>query len=210
MISLEENSTVLFIGDSITDCGRSREDFSNPGSGYARVLAGMIGLSYAELKPTFINTGISGNRVRDLKARWTQDCLNHSPDIVSILIGINDTWRRYDAAQDPTDAETFKRDYEFILKELKNDLGDSQIVIMEPFLLPTPADRKEWRIDLDPKIAVARELACKYADAFVPLDGIFASASLRREPEYWTPDGVHPSIAGHMLIAEAWLEHTGL
>jgi len=209
MITLEENSTVLFIGDSITDCGRSREDFSNPGCGYVRALAGMLGAEYAELKPSFINTGISGDRVRDLRARWNKDCLDHSPDIVSIMIGVNDTWRRYDAAKDPTDAEAYRKDYEFILSELKNNL-ECQIVVVEPFLLPFPADRKEWRVDLDPKIAVARDLAYQYADAFVPLDGIFASASIRREPAYWAPDGVHPSIAGHMLIAESWLEHTGL
>ena len=209
MISLEENYKILFIGDSITDCGRSREDLSNPGLGYVRFLAGMLGMSYAELKPKFINTGISGDRVRDLKARWEPDCLKHKPDVVSIMIGINDTWRRYDAAKDPTDAAAYKKDYEFILKELKNKL-DCQIVIVEPFLLPTPEDRREWREDLDPKITAARELASEYADAFVPLDGIFASAAIRREPSYWTPDGVHPSIQGHMLIAESWLEHTGL
>ncbi|OGV31277.1 MAG: GDSL family lipase [Lentisphaerae bacterium GWF2_45_14] len=209
MISLEENSKILFIGDSITDCGRKRENASEPGNGYVRFLAGMLGASYAELNLKFINTGISGDRVRNLRARWEEDCLAHKPDVVSIMIGINDTWRRFNAAKDHTDTAAYKKDYEFILRELESKLK-CQIVIVEPFLLPVPEDRKEWRIDLDPKIGAARELAAEYAAAYVPLDGIFAAAALRNEAAYWTPDGVHPSIQGHMLIAESWLEYTGL
>lgn len=208
MLNLEENFTVLFIGDSITDCGRDRSNPELLGGGYAHMLAGRLGMDYAEFDLRFLNLGISGNRVKDLKARWEEDCIDHKPDILSILIGINDTWRKYDS-NDPTPAESYKEDFRFILEEARSKL-DCQIVVMEPFVLPVPEDRKNWREDLDPKIQAARELSLEYADAYVPLDGIFAAAACRQDPAYWTPDGVHPSYKGHALMAESWLEYTGL
>jgi lysophospholipase L1-like esterase len=172
------------------------------------MLAGRLGMDYAELNLKFLNLGISGNRVTDLKARWKEDCLDYKPDILSIFIGINDTWRKYDS-NNPTSAESYKEDYRFILEEARSKL-DCQIVIIEPFVLQFPEDRKAWREDLDPKIQAARELSLEYADAFVPLDGIFASAVCRQEPAFWAADGVHPTCQGHALITETWLECTGL
>jgi acyl-CoA thioesterase-1 len=99
-------------------------------------------------------------------------------------------------------------DFRHIIKRTKDEIG-CQIIILEPFVLPFPADRKKWREDLDPKINVCREMALEYADAYVPLDGIFAAASCRQKPAYWAADGVHPTIAGHMLIANAWTECAG-
>jgi lysophospholipase L1-like esterase len=208
MITLEENSKILFIGDSITDCGRSREDLACPGNGYVKFLRAQLGLSYPELDLEFINRGISGNRVKDLKERWDKDCVELKPDVVSIMIGINDTWRRYDAANDPTSTGIYKSDYRSILKKTKD--SGAEIIMLEPFVLPFPEDRKRWREDLDPKIAATRELAAEFADAYVPLDGIFATAAIRKEPSYWAADGVHPTLYGHMLIAEAWLDHAGV
>ena len=209
-LELSEKTTILFQGDSITDCGRTESQ--NPddslGFGYPYLLSTMLGADYPEMEIKFINRGISGNRAIDLKNRWKKDCLDHNPDIVSILIGVNDTWRRYDAANDPTSAEAYEASYRAILEQTA--ASGAQIIILEPFLLPIPEDRKTWRVDLDPKIHVARKLACEFAAAYVPLDGIFAAASVDREHSFWAGDGVHPTPAGHGLIAKSWLEAAGL
>lgn len=205
MLFFEENMKVLFIGDSITDCGRSREKPEILGNGYPNMIAAMLNLDMAELNLSFQNFGTSGHRAVNLKNRWQTDCIDQKPDIVSILIGINDVWRRYDS-DDPTTAEEFAAHYRAMLEDIRDNL-EAQVIMVEPFLLPIPEDRIAWREDLDPKLKVIRELAYEFADAYVPMDGIFASASCRREHAFWAADGVHPSQAGHMLIAQSWLEY---
>lgn len=208
MLKIKNGQKILFIGDSITDCGRSRENPGVLGNGYAMMTAARLMVKYPEQNFSFLNFGLSGNRVKDLKARWTEDCIRQKPDILSILIGINDTWRHYDS-NEPTEASVFADGLRHILKRTKEELG-CQIIILEPFVLPVPADRKKWREDLDPKINASREVALEYADTYLPLDGIFAAASCRQKPAYWAADGVHPTIAGHMLITEKWMECAGL
>lgn len=202
-----QGQTILFQGDSITDCQRERDSHAETGAalghGYAFIAASLVEAQYPELRLKFINRGISGNRVRDLRARWQPDCIDLKPDWVSILIGINDTWRRYDSG-DPTSAEDFERDYRFILEQTAAATS-ARLILCEPFLLPCPGDRLNWREDLDPKIAVARSLAREFNALYVPFDGVFAAAATRREPAFWAGDGVHPSHAGHALMADAWL-----
>ncbi|MBN9391262.1 MAG: SGNH/GDSL hydrolase family protein [Chloroflexi bacterium] len=200
---IKANSTVLFQGDSITDAGRNRADPANLGSGYALLAGAWFGASHPELNVKFLNRGIGGNRAADLRARWKADCLNLKPDWVSILIGINDTWRRYDSG-DPTSTKTFEDNYRAILEAIKTNL-DSRLIMAEPFVLPYPADRKTWREDLDPKIEVVHKLAEEYQAILLPLDKIFTEALKTQDAAYWTPDGVHPSPAGHALIARTWL-----
>ncbi|SEG66953.1 SGNH/GDSL hydrolase family protein [Paenibacillus sp. UNC499MF] len=195
---------LLFQGDSITDTGRNRENYSDLGKGYVGMIAGLYGAAYPEKQAAFLNRGISGNRVKDLQNRWQQDCIDLKPDWVTIYIGINDCWRRYDR-NDPTSPETFAAGYRQLLTRTKEETG-ARIVMMEPFVLPVPEDRKAWREDLDPKIGAVRELAREFGARLVPLDGLFARASAEAPAAYWAPDGVHPSAAGHGLIARAWLE----
>ncbi|MBN1877338.1 MAG: SGNH/GDSL hydrolase family protein [Anaerolineae bacterium] len=204
---IEDNAIVLFQGDSITDAGHSRSNDDDLGHGYAAMVAAWFSAMYPEKHVRFLNRGISGNRVKDLRARWQVDCLDLHPTWVSILIGVNDTWRRYDS-HDPTSTEAYERDYRAILEVVHDTLG-ARLIVMEPFLLPIPADREGWRVDLDPKIAVARKLAREFDALFVPLDGPFAAAATRREMEFWLPDGVHPTPAGHAFIAQAWLRSVG-
>ena len=208
MIRLQQNDTVLFQGDSITDAGRDRSNPNDLGKGYPLMVAAQLGLKFPELNIRFLNRGISGNRVVNLQERWQEDCLNLKPDWVSVYIGINDTWRRYDN-NDPTSLEKFKEGYRDLLVQTKQKL-DARLILIEPFVLPVPEDRKAWREDLDPKIQAVRELAAEFDALLVPLDGLFAAAASLREPAYWAPDGVHPSPAGHALIAEAWLKAMGL
>ncbi|WP_405111662.1 SGNH/GDSL hydrolase family protein [Paenibacillus sp. FSL K6-1217] len=203
----QKNDIILFQGDSITDCGRNYADASSLGVGYALMAGARLGLQYAEQNLTFLNRGISGNRAVDLQERWERDCLALKPTWVSIYIGVNDTWRRYDSGQETTAAE-FESSYRDLIERTKQHL-DAKLVLVEPFVLPVPEDRKGWRQDLDPKIHVVRELAREYGAVLVPLDGLFAAASVKAEPAFWAGDGVHPSPAGHALIAEAWMKAVG-
>ena len=199
----EPGQKIVFQGDSITDAGRNREDAKGLGGGYAMMAAARVQALHPELGLTFLNRGISGNRAIDLAGRWQEDCLDLKPDWVSILIGVNDCWRRYDG-NDPTSAEAFEKHYREILERSKSQgVG---IIICEPFILPCPPDRVAWREDLDPKIHVARKLAREFAAVFVPFDGLFASKSVLQPPAFWAADGVHPTLVGHALMASAWIE----
>jgi len=204
---LNKNDVILFQGDSITDTGRNRDDGGDLGKGYAFLIASHLSAKHSELNLTFLNRGISGNRVSNLQMRWQQDCLDLEPTWVSVYIGINDTWRRYDR-DDPTSVEQFEEGYRDVLVRTTERL-QAKLILIEPFVLPHPVDREAWREDLDPKIHVVRKLAREFGALLVPLDGLFAQAATRAHPKYWAEDGVHPSAAGHALIAKAWLETIG-
>jgi len=204
---LNKNDVILFQGDSITDTGRNRDDGGDLGKGYAFLIAAHLSARYPELDLKFLNRGISGNRVSNLQERWQRDCLDLEPTWVSVYIGINDTWRRYDR-DDPTSVERFEEGYRDVLVRTTERL-QAKLILIEPFVLPHPADREAWREDLDPKIHVVRKLAREFGALLVPLDGLFAQAATRAHSPYWAPDGVHPSPAGHALIAKAWLETIG-
>lgn len=190
--------TILLTGDSITDCGRDRDDLTSLGEGYAALVA--AGLP----EDRVINTGIGGNRVSDLQDRWQADVLDHSPAVLSIMIGINDTWRRYDSA-DPTSTEAFEAGYRDILTRSRA-AGIEQIVLVEPFLLPVRADQWAWREDLDPKIQVVRRLAVEFGADYLATDGPLAEVAARTGAAALAYDGVHPTEAGHRFLADRWLE----
>ena len=203
-----KHDRILFQGDSITDCGRDRSQPHALGGGYAMMAASFLSATHPELAPVFFNRGISGNRTGDLVDRWQEDCLDLKPDVLSLYIGINDVWRRYDRNL-VTSPEEFEKNYRILLERTIGTLPSIKLIMVEPFVLPVPEDRKAWRLDLDPKIDVVRHLAREYRAVYVPLDGIFAAASTRQEPAFWAPDGVHPSPAGHALIAQSWLKAVG-
>ncbi|NMA47533.1 MAG: SGNH/GDSL hydrolase family protein [Lentisphaerae bacterium] len=207
MTLIQDGATVLFQGDSVTDCGRSRENDMMLGGGYAAQIAARFTAAYPEKGVRFLNRGISGNRSKDLVARWQQDCIDLKPDWVSILIGINDTWRRYDR-EDPTSVEDYAANCREFLR-LTRENTKARIILLEPFVLPYPEDRKAWRVDLDPKINALRLLALEFKAIYVPLDGIMAAAACRACPALWAADGVHPTQAGHALIARHWLKALG-
>lgn len=204
-----KGETVLFIGDSITDAGRNYEQSDSLGWGYASMSAGFFGLLHPELQIKFLNRGISGNRIHDLEKRWKEDCLDLRPDWVSIMVGINDAARRYDRNFEHTTTEEFIGVYRQLLKQAEENSG-AKFVIIEPFLLPTSELRRQYREDLDPKIHALRDLAQEIGALYVPLDGLFAEARSLASNEYWAPDGVHPTPAGHALMARAWLKAVGV
>ncbi|MEV4197887.1 SGNH/GDSL hydrolase family protein [Micromonospora globbae] len=200
-MAIPRGGRVLLTGDSITDAGRDRARGDHMGCGYAMMAAASYTAAHPDHDVTFLNRGISGDRVRDLRARWQADCLDLSPGLVSVLIGINDTWRRY-SQNDPTGADEFERDYREILERTRQQL-DADIVLVEPFLIPISEEQREWRIDLDLKVEVVRKLAAEFDAALVAVDHIFAGGGAWR---VWTEDGVHLSSAGHALLAREWLK----
>ena len=204
---IEQDGTVLFQGDSITDAGRDYADDGSLGYGYALMVAGLYGATHPCRKVHFINRGISGHRVVDLADRWQRDTIDLRPSLVSIMIGINDCWRRYDS-NDPTSVESFEEGYRDLLRQIQSQLG-SRIVLIEPFLLPVSPDMWRWREDLDPKICAVRRLAAEFGTVLVPADALFAAAMTTTGPAYWARDGVHPTAAGHALLAREWLRAVG-
>ncbi len=203
MSILEKGDRILFQGDSITDCGRDRHQFYGMGNGYALMASAQIGAARPDLDLEFINRGVSGSTAIDMLSRLESDFIELKPTLLSILIGINDTWRAFDA-NSPTSTEEFADSYHQLLSQVVSRLNP-KLVICEPFVLPHPADRKAWRTDLDPKIQVARQMAIEFNATYVPFDGIFAQATCEKNAAYWANDGVHPTSAGHALMADAWI-----
>lgn len=193
--------TVLFAGDSVTDCGR-RDDPRGLGDGYVQRLADSPALTRTRV----VNRGVSGDRVEDLLRRWERDVVSESADVVSILIGINDVWRRYDS-NDPTAVEAFARGYRRLLSSLAS--RGTAIVLVEPFLLPISAEQEQWREDLDPKIDAVRALATEFSCVLVPADEALGALAALEGAGSLAPDGVHPSARGHEALADLWLAHTG-
>lgn len=207
MLKIDPGSKILFTGDSITDCGSSlSEDINFLGHGYPVFIASLLGARYPGYELSFINSGVTGNRAADLAERWQRDVINHKPDLLSVLVGINDVGARY-SDHTACSAMEFSCIYRELLEQTRRDLPQTRIVLMEPFLLPMHADQRNWRADLDPKIQAVRDLAEEFSCILIPLDGIFAAAASRRERSFWVKDGVHPTPAGHALIAESWIRN---
>ena len=200
---LKKYSTVLFQGDSVTDAGRSRLSDKLLGNGYPAHVRNLLESDYPDLKVKILNRGISGNRAVDLLNRWDEDCLMLKPDYVSILIGVNDTWRRYDK-NDPTSPEIFKERYKKIIEKTLTGTC-TQIVLLNPFLLDVNEKNITMREDLCFKQEVVAALAKEYDTKFLDLDKIFEAAAKEHTAAYYAEDGVHPTNAGHALIAKEWL-----
>ncbi len=190
---------IVFFGDSVTDCNRVYDDPTNIGDGYVKYTADGLSQAFEGMEFEFINRGISGNRTCDLLARMDKDVIAEQPDIVTILIGVNDTWRKFDM-NDPTSAEQFRTNYENIITRIKNETN-AKLIMMEPFVI-YGMGREEFREDLNEKIDVVRELAMKYADYYIPLDGILAAAAVEyKDPSILSADGIHPADDGKKVIA---------
>lgn len=194
---------ILFQGDSITDAERDRSDPHNLGEGYPKYAASLIASRHPGTNFEFLNLGISGDRAESLRDRWAEDCIALQPDVVSILIGVNDTWHRA-GNRDWMPHEYFEECYRYILTETKAKTK-AKILILEQFLLHVP-DKAYFRMDLDPKIQITRKLAREFADVFIPLDGLFAAASVESAPTAWAADGVHPTEHGAKLIADHYAD----
>jgi len=194
---------ILFQGDSITDGNRGRNGDPNHilGHGYAFLIAARFGAAMPERNLIFLNRGISGNKVSDLAARWEKDALELKPDMLSILIGINDSMKKV-----PID--DFENVYDGLLAAAVAANPKVHQVLCEPFILPVGRSKQEFEEvleDVKLRQAVVFRLAVKYRAAVVHFQKVFDDACKRAPAEYWIWDGVHPTYSGHQLMAEEWV-----
>jgi len=210
-ISLNANDVILFQGDSITDWGRNKKDttpnsFDMLGKGYAYLAAAGLLLKHADKQLSIYNKGISGNKVYQLAERWNDDCLAIKPNVLSIMIGVNDFWHTLTSGYQGT-IETYRNDYKALLDRTKQALPDVKLVIGEPFAVKdVKAVTDKWYPKFNEYRAVSKEIADSFDAAFIPYQSIFDEALKSAPGTYWTNDGVHPSIAGANLMAQAWLK----
>lgn len=203
-------SVILFQGDSITDSGRDRSDpapnhAAALGTGYPLLIASTLLDQHPERGLRFLNRGISGNRVPDLESRWQPDTLDLQPDVLSILIGVNDLWHKLMGRSAGTVAG-YETGYAALLARTRSALPEVRIVVLEPFVLRCGAVTDDWFPEFDERRAAAGRVARDARATFVPLHGLFERLSRRARPEYWAADGVHPTPAGHAAIARLWRE----
>ncbi len=208
---ISAGDTILFQGDSITDAGRSRPDADKPnhqkalGNGYAWMAAAQLLVGMPDKNLTIFNRGISGHKVFQLADRWEQDCLSLKPDVLSILIGVNDIWHQLSGKYDAT-VETYKTDLLALLKRTKKALPDVELVICEPFVLKCGAVDDKWFPEFDAFRAAAKHAAEEHHTVFVPFQSMFDEAIKYAPPEHWARDGVHPSPFGAQLMAHEWVK----
>jgi len=209
---MSKGHVILFQGDSITDAGRSRKDEAVPnmpsqfGTGYALFTAASILANHPDDNLILYNRGISGNKVFQLAERWEKDCLALQPDILSILIGVNDFWHTKTGGYTGT-VETYVADYRRLISQTKTALPKVKIIILEPFIIHggTALD-DSWENAFAPYRTAAKKIATDNRLIFVPLQSVFNEALKHAPAAYWGPDGVHPSMAGAQLMAQAWLK----
>ena len=194
---------ILFLGDSITDAGRDKRNYHNMGNGYPRYASELIAAENQDFDFEFINLGISGNRTSQLFDRLYKDAIELQPDIISILIGINDIWHRHDINNISTTDAQIELNYRSILERIKRETN-AKILMLSPYLLDAP-DKGNMRSDLSTVIPIVENLAKEYADVYVPLDDIFAEAlKVQPEPKFYSGDGVHPNPNGSQFIGEQY------
>ena len=205
-LSLPTPRTLVFIGDSITDAGR-REDPEELGRGYVRLLAEHFAAH--EPTATVINRGIGGDKVADLEARFGPDCLDLAPDLVTIYVGVNDSWHRFTRGEHVTE-ESFEQGYRHLLDQLAASVPEAPVLMIIPFVADVDEERAQIHSDLDGKVAIIRRLAQERGHRIVDLERVLATAlAAGHTPRSVTEDGVHPTPPGHRLIADAWLETAG-
>lgn len=197
---------LLFQGDSITDFDRGNyEDCHETGKGYVRLLE--ADLTFGDpMHYEILNGGVTGNRVVDLLARWKKDCLNLCPDVLTILVGVNDVWHEL-ASRSGVDASLFEKVYRILLEETRKHLPDTRIILMGPYLFPGTGTKDSFEVfsrEVSIRREITRGLAEEYHLDFIDLQKAFNKALKRAPAEYWLSDGVHPTAAGHKLIAETW------
>ena len=215
-ITLKKDSVILFQGDSITDCGRKKESITcnnidQLGLGYALFTATSLLSKHADVQPKIYNRGVSGNKVFQLRERWEIDALSFMPDVLSILIGVNDYWHSLSSGYKGT-VQIYENDLRNLLRYTKDKLPKVQLVLCEPFALSGGSAITdgawfpmfhEYRVSL-------KKLATEFDTVFVPFQSAFDEAMKVAPATYWSADGVHPDLPGRQLMAEVWMKATGL
>ena len=208
---LARGTRLVFLGDSITDMkwGRNERDRNHYlGHSYVYLIASRLGVDMPEAQLEFFNRGISGNKVGDLRTRWQADAIDMKPDLLSILIGVNDV-SQGKGKQVPLDR--WEEDYRFLLDSSRKANPDLRLVLLDPFVLRCGRLQEEsvwrfWRGQVDKLRAIVTSLAAEYGAVHVRAQEVFDEAAEEVSPDHWIWDGVHPLPQGHELIARNWLE----
>ncbi len=207
---IQPGDVILFQGDSITDAGRSREHAGEPnqqaafGRGYAWMAAASLLTSRPNDELQLFNRGISGNKVPQLADRWQVDCIDLKPDVLSILVGVNDLWHKRNGNYDGT-VESYETGYRELLQQTNEALPEVKLVLCEPFLLNCGAVSEEWFPEFDSMRAIVQQLSDEFQTVFVPFHTMFDQATEYAPPEHWAEDGVHPTPNGAAQMAHHWL-----
>ena len=216
-VKLNDGDVILFQGDSITDARRDKKKFADRandprglGDGYPLRIAGQLIRNHPTKRLKCFNRGISGHKVPDLQKRWKKDCLDMKPAVLSILVGVNDIWHKMNGKYQGT-VKDYRTGFTKLLKETKQGLPSVQIVICEPFALRCGAVKNSWYPEFDLRRQVAAEVATAAGAIWVPFQTMFDTAiAAGSDPQVWAADGVHPTIAGHTLMAETWMKVVGV
>ena len=197
--------TWVFQGDSITDAGRDKRNYFDMGKGYPKYASELLTEAFPDVEFTFINQGIGGNRTDQLFDRLSKDAIDFDPDVISILIGINDIWHRYGTERVATTDEQIELNYRSILNRLKNETH-AKIIMLAPYVLDTD-NKYMLKEDLKTVKPIICKLAEEFADVFIPLDEHFEEAlKTQPEPQYYSGDGVHPNANGAEFIGKLYAE----
>jgi len=210
-LQMEKNIKILFIGDSITDSGRREQAYSPFGRGYVHFVANWVLAKYSDLNPIIINQGISGNTIRDLKARWQSDCLDYKPNLISILIGINDVWRFHREPQRIPDAvppDEYEGTYRYLLFSALEQ-NNCRLILLEPFMFCTDLNNLTFK-NLDIYIHIVRKLSEEFNVLLIPVQKLLNDEMQRIPAKQWACDMVHPHEWAHAWIAQRWLEYLEL
>ncbi|MCD6404999.1 MAG: SGNH/GDSL hydrolase family protein [Planctomycetes bacterium] len=205
-VKIRNNQTILFIGDSITDCGRRAAE--RPlGNGYVKIFADMVTVREPAKKITIINKGISGDRITGLRNRWSDDVLRHKPNWLSVKIGINDLHSVLLQREEPVTPELFREAYDDILSRTKRRLPRCRILLVDPFYLSIEKSRSSFRkevLDLLPQyLRVVHQMSTKYKTRLVRTHDLFQKLLRKHEADTFCAEPVHPNLTGHLAIAEA-------
>jgi lysophospholipase L1-like esterase len=208
-MQLSAHDRILFQGDSITHAFRQPEEVGTSyrlGAGWVMLVAAQLHAEHAEMAIEVENRGVCGQGVKELLARWQEDCIAVAPTVLSILVGVNDTIKQCHYGTDrPVDR--FEQNYRTLLAQARAALPALRLVLCEPFLLETGDVTRAWRDDLRTRQQIVLELAAEFDAVFVPLQARFDAVAARTSPEHWLFDGIHANAAGQWLMAQAWREH---
>lgn len=211
----DKNDTILFTGDSVTDCGRMRpvgegELFESLGTGYVRAIDTVLQAFAPELQLRIVNTGIGGNKVTDLEKRWQTDVMDLKPDWLCVLIGVNDSYSQFHSPFVPswhTDIKTYSRTLESLVEQAKP--RTKGMILMSPFIVDINAEDPARCKVLEYANAM-KDIAKKHNTHFIDLQGVLDEYCKYRHPSFLTLDRIHPNFIGSMLIAKAFLKEAGL
>lgn len=207
-MKLNKNDRILFIGDSVTDADRDKSNPDSLGVGYAMMVSGSLYYQLPEFNLKTINRGVNGDKVTQVEDRFVDDIFRVKPNVVSILIGVNDFWWTLEGNYNST-AKIYKKEYNRLIERITYHYPDVELIIGEPFALKTGVVDERWYPAFQEYQQTAKDIAKEWGAIFVPYQKAFDYVTVDGKENYWAADGVHPTLAGAVLMADTWLKAVG-